>query len=117
MSGLGRVAAYLSRIEWRGILSGVRPSAVGRSSGRTSVVLELTTEDTLRPGEEWRCQITVQLRDSDPEDRWTRQLLEAIADALGHELGEALWLDGRPVASPHQRPRIWPWRVTDREEA
>ena len=114
-SALGRVTAYLSRLQWRGILAGLGPRSVRHHGSATSVVLELTTEDTLHPGEEWRCEITVRLPDDADETAWTRRLLEAIGDALGHELGEAIWLDGQPVASPHARPLIWPWRVTDRE--
>ena len=116
MSALGRVTAYLSRIEWRGLLTGLRPARVERSGSATLVHLKFVLPDTDAPGETWETLIVVRLRDDETEERWTRRMLDGLADAIGHELGEAMHLDGRPVASPHTKPRVWPWRTADREE-
>lgn len=117
MSAVGRITAYLARLEWRGILAGLRPAKVTRQGLSMLVELQLEVDDSERPGERWTTTIVARLRDDETDEVWTRRLLEALADALGHELGEALLLDGKPVASPHERPRIWPWRATDRSEA
>lgn len=116
MSDLGRVTAYLSRLEWRGLLTGLRPSRVERSGSATLVHLRFELPDTDAPGSTWQTLIVVRLRDGETEDQWTRRMLDGLADAIGHELGEALHVDGRPAASPHTQPRVWPWRPTDRQE-
>lgn len=116
VSALGRVVAWMSRIEWRGILRGLRPGRVERSGAGANLHLHLQTEDTERPGETWDVSIVVRLRDEQDEDQWMRSLMMGLADALGHELGEAVAIDGAPVASIHDRPRVWPWRPLDMEE-
>ena len=116
MSALGRATAYLSRIEWRGLLTGLRPAKRERSGSGTLVHLKFAVPDTDAPGETWETLIVVRLRDDETEDQWTRRMLDGLADAIGHELGEGIWIDGRPAASPHTKPRVWPWRTADRSE-
>jgi len=115
-AAIGRVTAFLARLEWRGILAALRPARVVRGGSSTVIELELETGDSAQPGERWVLRIVVRLPDSQTDQQWSRRILAALADAMGHELGEAVWLDGHPVGSPHDRPLVWPWRVADREE-
>lgn len=112
-----RATAYLSRLRLVGILEGARVGSAIRSSGRraTDVTLVWDLPDTSSPGETWRCEVVARLPDGGADADWDRILLEQVADRLGHELGEAVQRDGVPVADPHARPRVWPWRASDRE--
>lgn len=116
-AALGRVTAWVSRLSWRGILAGVRIGSVSRRSRSSLVVLRWSVPDTEAPtpGATWLTEVVVPLPDDESEAAWNRRLLVALADAIGHELGEAARLDGAPLASPHERPAVWPWRVQDRE--
>jgi hypothetical protein len=113
-AALGRITAYVSRLSFAGLLERCRVSGVRRGSGRSHVSLVWSLPDSTAPGA-WDASVTVALPDSETDDEWTRRLLAAIADVAGHEIGEAVLVDGAPVASPHDKPRVWPWRVQDRE--
>ena len=47
----------------------------------------------------------------DDDEATLRSLWQALSQRLLHEAGEALLLDGRRIADPHARPRLWPWRA------
>ncbi len=112
MTARERIADFLGRIQWRGVMAGTRAKPVGRETAE----LRFWTEDTEHPGERWDVQVTVRLPAKETEQQWSRRLLLALADALAHELGEAVVLDGAPLASPHSRPRLWPWVSRETEE-
>jgi hypothetical protein len=115
---LSRVAAYLDRLSFVGILSGARVSGVVRARGARAcdVTLCWVVPHTSGDGT-FAVLVPVRLRDEVLESAWDRAVLEALADATGHELGEAVRRNGLPIADPHLRPRVWPWRVTDRESS
>lgn len=114
---LGRVAAYLGRLRLVGILEGCRIGGAVRAHGgrATDVTLIWDLPDTSQPGETWRAEVPVRLPDGGSDADWDQRLLEQVADRLAHELGEAVQRDGKGIADPHTRPRIWPWRAKDRE--
>lgn len=83
----GRTAAYLSRLEWRGPLAGLRPTSARRQGAATLLTYRLQPD----------VEITVRLRDAETEAEWSRRLLLAVQSAVGH--GTTLWLDGRAAGA------------------
>jgi hypothetical protein len=108
-------AAWLARLQFCGILAGLESFGLERTQGVDYARFRWHVPDTRRPGDWFPAVIVVPLDRSRPET-WDRALLTQLADSLGHELGEAVRRDGQTVADPHAIPRVWPWRVEDREE-
>lgn len=115
MTPLERATAWADRLSLRGMLADARVVKVERAGGACHLHVHWTTEDSEKPGNPWWRPVVVLLRDDEGEDVWNRHLVEQVADIVGHELGEAIQLDGRPIADPHARPLVWPWRARDRE--
>jgi hypothetical protein len=115
-TALGRVAAYLSRLQFVGLLDGIRVAGAVHHHGATDVALAWTLPDVVREGQRHEATIAVRLPDAGSEQEWDRAVLAGVADCVGHEVGESVLRDGWRVADPHARPRVWPWRARDRTE-
>jgi hypothetical protein len=115
---LSRVARYLEGVSFAGVLARAKVERVKPHGARwAELSIVWPVPDTDGSDSEWQARVVVRLREGGDEASWDRALLEGLADQLGHELGEAVQREGRPLADPHQRPRVWPWRATDRESS
>lgn len=107
--------AWAQSLVWRGIFQDrVTVVDAWRSGALVHVRLHWLVPHTSRPTDPFPVVVNVPLDPGKP-DTWPRVLLEQFADVLGHELGESVHDKGRPLADPHAVPRVWPWRVADRE--
>lgn len=115
-SAFQRVSAFSARLCFRGLLENCTIGALKRSGRGYRLSLRWTLPDAEGEGE-WITEVIVLLPDAESEEQWLRRLSLALSDATGHELGEAVTLDGVPLASPRLRPMAWLWRPQDNSEA